>query len=280
MLARSTTPREVIPKAWEEERRVLITEIKTLREEVRRYQGEGGSGGYTITPTQPSSASPEYLPSNQRGEIGGIRHIADCPICPNPDPDCPCQKTTGAITSRSYNPHQSNQINTYNPNPNILLGSTAERVTCGFCQSTEECLCRMIDDDEGEEEDVKPIILTPPIGSLGLEEGGCGLCADGGFCACAVARISPRLVQSSLQQESAAAAAAVPLRKLRSGDRGQGKKSIWALEGGVVPAGSGSGLKPTQRVGEAVCSGDPSNCDACRNDTFGKSPLSPPKTYS
>jgi hypothetical protein len=53
------------------------------------------------------------------------------------------------------------------------------------------------------------------------------------------------------------AAPAVPLR-LRA--RPAAKQSVWKLDN--VPAG--------QSRSEAVCTGDPSNCDACRNDSFGR----------
>lgn len=91
---------------------------------------------------------------------------------------------------------------------------------------------------------------------------GCGLCADGGFCACAVALNSPNKQAMAYMPDTAAA---VPLRK-RSTGAVPNRKPVWALESGVVPVG-----ETLVQGKEAVCSGDPRNCDACRNDTFGMS---------
>lgn len=251
---------------------MLAAEIKSLREEVRELKMRArGSAMASISahPSQP--ISPEYIASLPAPHVNRIRHIDECPICPDPDPDCPCQKTASIPSSHIHHDPNSqySQRHVHHPDPSIPFGSTVgiihspppQAISCGFCQSTDECICRMID-----EEDVKPIIITPPTKMMGLEDGGCGLCADGGFCACAVARSSPRVAQVSLPTVSAA----VPLRKLRSGgsNDGQARKSVWALDGGVVSASSL--FEAGQRV-EAVCSGDPSNCDACRNDTFGES---------
>jgi hypothetical protein len=148
-----------------------------------------------------------------------------------------------------------------------------------------------------EEEDIKPdiSILTPPTAGMRLEES-CGLCADGGFCACAVARGSPsastttnstsegKAPWTATGSVSAAAsgiyappgvnapvtAAAVPLRRLKNagGISGGAKKSLWALDSGIATA---STPIASLSKAEAQCTGDPKNCDACRNDTFGES---------
>lgn len=272
---------------------MLLAEIRMLKEDIKRLKTAGlgvlkvkdRGGSMSVTPHPASPIAPGPV-------INGIRHIADCPICPDPDPDCPCQKTAGtalaatlshnhahdhAISPSSSHflqhahaqPHQhqhQHQRQGHMPDLSIPLGSAVgldsppTTITCGFCQSTDECLCRMI-----EEEDVKPIIITPPTETMRLLDDGCGLCADGGFCACAVARNSPGgLVTSISPIVSTSPRAAMPLKKLKS--NGTARKSIWTLDSGVVPA---SGAGATAARAEAVCSGDPRNCDACRNDSFG-----------
>jgi hypothetical protein len=138
----------------------------------------------------------------------------------------------------------------------------------------DECLCRAID-----MEDVKPVINPSPSPDLsGPMDDGCGLCTSASFCACKasaaatsssyassqspVIGLSAGLAPSTTQASASSsyATAAVPLRLGRVRPKAN---AIWALT-------SPAAVTPPKSA-EAVCSGDPSNCDACRDDRFGES---------
>ncbi|TXT15961.1 hypothetical protein VHUM_00464 [Vanrija humicola] len=157
-----------------------------------------------------------------------------CPICPDPDPDCPCQQPDDAgIESTLARP----------------IASTR----CGLCDlAPEACLCNQV------EEDVKPIIPRSPESSPGPDDSpDCGLCTASEFCACRAGAAAGAASKPLPTLSTGIAAPAIPLR-LRS--RPAKRQSVWSLEN--VPSG-------TSRK-EAVCTGDPSNCDACKNDKFGQ----------
>ena len=297
---------------------MLLNEIRTLRHEVASLRSRvgvspGGMMGVnangvidmrSLTGTgTPMGRTPTAMIN---GSDPDARRDLSCPICPNPDPDCPCQQTHLGLSTHSLphchphpHPHSLTSHRAHLPDPSIPLGSAVlspqmESVhSCGFCSTSDECLCRAVQVDE--DEDVKPdiSILTPPTASIRLEES-CGLCADGGFCACAVARGSPSVSTTTTSEgrapwstsatsgvfaatvsstaPPATSGGAVPLRKL--GKAGQGvngvKKSVWTLDSGIATAATP--IAPLTKA-EAQCTGDPRNCDACKNDTFGKSPL-------
>jgi hypothetical protein len=113
---------------------------------------------------------------------------------------------------------------------------------CGLCTTPAECLCRIVNEEP-----------PPPKGPKGK----CDVCPSLAICLCEDDTPPPK------------PSAALPLRlKLKSKtggvDKGETKKTFWRLDNVI-------------KKGEAVCSGDPSNCDACKDDTFGMSPLH--KTY-
>ncbi|WVW84764.1 hypothetical protein I302_106799 [Kwoniella bestiolae CBS 10118] len=201
------------------------------------------------------------------------RDTLDCPICPNPDPDCPCQQ--GSSSSSTVNQAIRRDVTLVQP----------QSSSCGLCHSTDECLCRVVvNQDQNSPEDIKPIILSSPnisspTKSLKSIDDGCGLCAGGGFCACRAASetqsnhsgssgITKAISIANSSSSSASippptvvratsSASAIPLR-LKSKST---KSSIWTLNNAVVA---------TSPKKEAVCTGDPDNCDACKNDSFGR----------
>jgi AP-1-like factor len=304
--------------AFEEEMDRLREEVQLLRKQVGHHTPFNHSGSHgrdrhwqpqpqpqpplpthqhsgTPTTVNPRILTPE--PSLPREN----RTLVACPICPDPDPDCPCQQVqSGAASS----PGSAIQL------PRIREAAQTTMVpppsTCGLCQSTEECLCRAVDEAEaeagaqGEVEgiDIKPILPPSHLDDRSPVDDSCGLCTGGEFCACkavasnnsstltvgAVASATPVAVAQS--PSSSSSSAALPLR-LRV--RGTLKTSIWALDNPTatptptptptlnasasVPVDSRPTLvrNASASRSEAVCSGDPSNCDACRNDSFGMS---------
>ena len=111
---------------------------------------------------------------------------------------------------------------------------------CGLCTTPAECLCRIVNEDP-----------SPPKPTKGK----CDVCPSLAICLC----------EDDTPPPKATPTAALPLRlnlKSKTGgvDKGETKKTFWRLDNVI-------------KKGEAVCSGDPSNCDACRDDTFGMSPL-------
>ncbi|WRT67860.1 uncharacterized protein IL334_004834 [Kwoniella shivajii] len=225
------------------------------------------------------------IPSRQRNSISypvaptdiqvpQKRDLVDCPICPNPDPDCPCQQGPSSASTSTSIMHTNQAIRR-----DITL---VQPSTCGLCHSTDECLCRVVVDRE-EEEDVKPIIssssprISSPTKSFKALDDGCGLCAGGGFCACRAASDTPsnnsnssginKAVSASSTTPTVvrvtSSAAAMPLR-LKSKSYTTGKQSIWTLNNVTTTTVN---ISPNA---EAVCTGDPDNCDACKNDSFGR----------
>ncbi|GFZ45101.1 hypothetical protein JCM24511_02827 [Saitozyma sp. JCM 24511] len=303
--------------AFEEEMSRLREEVQLLRKQVGHHAPSNHSGSHshgrdrhwqpqprpepqlsthqhsgTPTTVNPRILTPE--PSLPREN----RTLVACPICPDPDPDCPCQQAqSGAPPS----PGSTVQL------PPIRAAAQTTMVsppsTCGLCQSTEECLCRAVDEAEaaagalGEVEgiDTKPILPPSHLDDRSPVDDSCGLCTGGEFCACkAVASNDPSsptvaavasatAVAVAQGPSSSSSSAALPLR-LRV--RGTLKTSIWALDNPTAtpppaPTPNASASVPVNSRptlvrnasasrSEAVCSGDPSNCDACRNDSFGQ----------
>lgn len=205
---------------------------------LRSYASTPRRGSATRTPREPTGSSSSLA----------------CPICPDPDPDCPCQRPDDAgIESTLARP----------------IASASTR--CGLCDlAPEACLCSAV------EEDIKPIIPRSPRSSPGPDDSpDCGLCTASEFCACRAGASATAAASSGPSSGISAApppppkakplptlsagiaAPAIPLR-LRA--RAAKRQSVWSLEN--VPSG-------TSRK-EAVCTGDPSNCDACKNDKFGQ----------
>ncbi|WVQ83210.1 hypothetical protein IAT38_005349 [Cryptococcus sp. DSM 104549] len=258
---------------WEMERRAMKEAVREMRMEVEALRAGRGMETTivrmdvdqgTIDSLVPGPSIPRrqsttsHLPAINSSRQPG-HALQDCPICPNPDPDCPCQQ---AHTPQSYLPEHLT----------LAPAAPAEEPShdaCGFCRSTDECLCRAV-----EQEDIKPDISSPGPGGMALD--GCGLCEGGGFCACKEAAAlsnsnSPSVPSGSKLVPSGAATgifraststAALPLR-LRTKTAGVAKPSIWALSTATGPE------SPAAKA-EAQCTGDPSNCDACKNDTFGQ----------
>ncbi|WVQ96442.1 hypothetical protein IAU59_003547 [Kwoniella sp. CBS 9459] len=270
---------------WELERRGMQDALRELRSEVEALRA--GRGMETIVRMEVDqntidSLVPGPSPLLSRRQSLSHRHshqtipmmtpvpaqkrdLVDCPICPNPDPDCPCQQGSSTAT------------HTQTIRRDVTL---VQPSSCGLCHSTDECLCRVV-----EQEDVKPDISSPrissPTKSFKSIDDGCGLCVGGGFCACRAASNTPSngsgsnpnftpIKAVSLSSSTSngttvvratSSAAAMPLR-LRSKTSGVVKPSIWSLSNASAPA--------SPKNGEAVCTGDPSNCDACKNDSFGR----------
>lgn len=264
--------------AWQSERRQLNSSIRTLRTQLaqaehrspRDYDYEYGDYASSdlglrhspaLTPTMgtPRGApSPRTLmPSSTTissatgstprtlATTSGSTTLA-CPICPDPDPDCPCQRLDSTLPMSTLSPSR-----------------------CGLCdQFPEACLCNGAAHMH-QDEDVKPVIpRSPSPGPAPADDPGCGLCTSESFCACRAglnlgASISLPPPVASAPAASASIGIAAPAVALRLRSRPAAKQSVWALDN--VPAG-------TSRK-EAVCTGDPSNCDACRNDSFGEYPM-------
>lgn len=221
---------------------------------------------HAATATPPMSAAvshPHSQPHSQRRpsapSTSSAPNALACPICPDPDPDCPCQRPASPA---AVLPAARGDM--------TLLASTSVPMfvspKCGLCElAPEACICQT------EEEDIKPVIPRSRSRSpTPLDDSpDCGLCTNSGFCACRAGAAASSSAGSDTSlpfpppkpqpapQAAQVAAPAVPLR-LRA--RPAAKQSVWKLDN--VPAG-------TSRA-EAVCTGDPSNCDACRNDSFGR----------
>ena len=185
------------------------------------------------------------------------RPVIDCPICAEPDPDCPCQRPSTDMASASGNP----SLVTLTLAAKAIEDHEAVIEPCGLCQSIDECVCHL------ERRD--PVSLPTSTNDLGIRmteivqsDHGCGLCTEAAFCACKTGT-SPVLSthgfpapspNASLRSGGGVTAVALPLKR----KRGTVKTSIWE----ILPA--------APQKGAAVCSGDPEDCDACRNDTFGE----------
>ena len=162
--------------------------ISTLRSEIHRLRAR----------LYPSDEAEKSTQAN-RGAL-------ECPICPDPDPDCPCQvPQAGPPTSfTSALP---------------LLGRVPQ--ACGLCRFEEECICRSIQVDSepaiprhNENNGIAMPDQTKPSPPLPI-------------------RLPPR-------------SSAAP---------------IWSINNS-----------------EEGCTGDPTNCEACRDNSFGTS--QPPPSVS
>jgi hypothetical protein len=109
---------------------------------------------------------------------------------------------------------------------------------CGLCSTPAECLCRIVNED--------PV----PLKSKTKEK--CDVCPSLAICLCEDDSPPP------LPRASAAVPLSLRLKPKSSGIDSGPRKTFWKLDNVIAK-------------GEAVCSGDPSNCDACKDDTFGKS---------
>lgn len=240
-------------------------EIKALRDEVRLLRSRSRSSlsqtPNMSNPMKPDTLMPGDTPDSHALQAGSDqipRKVLDCPICPNPDPDCPCQQPQPLVQESSL--LLADGTSSAHPPPSHTL--SREDHDCDFCKTSEDCLCAIVD--------AKPVVagsevLHSPDPGFHKDEG-CGLCATADFCACKVALSeSPPMAKRSFTTFTASGSSSltVPL-KLRA--RTDKKPSIWALttEPSSVPI-----VAPVAR-GEAVCTGDPSNCDACKNDSFGR----------
>ncbi|KAK4685499.1 AP-1-like transcription factor, partial [Tremellales sp. Uapishka_1] len=202
---------------WEDERRAWDGMVQGLRAEVDSLQGGMSSSAYTNPPLPAHRAERPILHTAEPRSTRPAQ-VQACPICPDPDPDCPCQQTAPA-------------------DPTLVPESS-----CGLCETPDECLCRDLVEDKRFAQIQSPLINTS-------SDDQCGLCTDGGFCAC------KEVLSPPTQPAPAISGIALPLRPRNAVGVGV-KKAIWRLD--IPPAR------------EAVCSGDPDNCDACRNDKFGQ----------
>jgi len=203
---------------WDDENQSLDETVDKLRSEVNDLRAQMGMTRVAVEARRRSLTRPASFPVSPPVQR---RPTLDCPICPDPDPDCPCQqpeRRRASLDSLSLAAQTVSQ----------------QSNSCGLCQLADECLCRVVQ--------VQPTVH---------EDAGCGLCTTSTFCAC----------KEPLQSRALASpTTAMPLR-LRSRPSGS-RPRIWAIDNHVVSS-------------EAICSGDPSNCKACRDDAFGSSPSHP-----
>jgi hypothetical protein len=232
-------------EGWETERRNLEEMCASLMSEVERLRDGVGSGLKLDPPSSARNARPS---STTTISTAGVQHYPEVttsnrpgnkrtPVaCPIcPDPDPDCP---------CQQPVQSQSpIPTPAPVPH--------QSACGLCTTPAECLCRVVEEN--------PSPSPKPLASAyGSSKTKCDVCSSLTICLCE--DDTPPLPRAS---------AAVPLslrsRAATGTSTGTGvervKKTFWRLDNVI-------------RKGEAVCSGDPSNCDACRDDSFGESPLS------
>ena len=215
--------------------------------------------------------------------------IIDCPICPDPDPDCPCQQGSSASKFRSASPSATSlatlslaakAIEEHEPTLSSHRLVTQDG-RCGVCQSEEDCLCRILDapalaapieDHRAQHVDGADGVRAKIEMKVTQDE--CGLCTSSTFCACKITSSPEQRIASSFG--IASGSTALPLRRTRP--QASLKKRVWDLDGGIEnriedpsPSTRDTILDPHSAT--ASCSGDPSNCEACRNDAFGKSHL-------
>ncbi|BEI88460.1 uncharacterized protein CcaverHIS019_0111780 [Cutaneotrichosporon cavernicola] len=278
-------------EGWSAERRALNDTMRALRTQLNAARRSSSTGpsprlddrlefelaalarSPALTPAlSPLAATPRHAatPPFVSRPVTQQPDSLMCPICPDPDPDCPCQRPPSPVTTLPapepipLQTLDSQLARTQRGTDLTLLQATTTLVAsanCGMCDmSSLDCVC-----NEPEIEDIKPVIPrspSPPPDTLAIMDMDCGLCTSSSFCAC---RAGLALVNDTVASAPATvpaplvqiAAPAVPLR-LRA--RAAAKQSVWKLDN--VPAG--------QSRAEAVCTGDPSNCDACRNDRFGQ----------
>lgn len=233
-------------------------EIRRLQSEVAglkvllTQQARLGSAAYSASSSTPSMVS-QSGPTGSGGH-GSRKAPLACPICPDPDPDCPCQQPGGRTAAVYPDPGQ------------VVLAQGVDSgmdSSCGLCSNADECLCRVVVE---QKPDVTPSSHVSS-GIIPATADSCGLCTSTDFCACRVeapapvsaarAPIIPDVVPTS-GLETVSIAKALPLRKANGA---RPKANIWRIDNQVISSSS----KRT----DAVCTGDPSNCDACRDDRFG-----------
>lgn len=206
-----------------------------------------------------SRASPphEYIHPIYRERAFDNRVNANlaCPICPDPDPNCACRHVA-------------------RPAPAAII--------CDFCSSpASDCICKP---------DISYMNFSPPT-NTGVERrtgcrpktviNPCGFCddpANGAVCVCRIAHeeagfdptassLSPPAISvSSLLTNYPPPEAAV---KIRLRPRKDGVKAVPIFQIKAVSPPLGTDAQSHATATGAVCSGDPGNCDACRDDDFG-----------
>jgi len=288
---------------WNAERQTMAESIRTLQRQLQAatlnnsrnsapladsrspHEYEYGPSPVLTPALTPRGATPRNNVPTPRAALAPsattVNSTLACPICPDPDPDCPCQRTVEPVLGPAR------------IEPTLGM-NTLGLSRCGLCDmSPEACLCRPTVE---EEIDVKPDISSPVPATMDMTD--CGLCTSESFCACRAAAAasssnvfadsfslsvqipsSPPVPSKAVPLKSKAASmtlsgplsatptsaaptatVAAPAVALKLRRRPAAKQSVWTLDN--VPAG-------TSRA-EAVCTGDPSNCDACRNDSFGE----------
>lgn len=229
-------------EGWEMERKGMEDMCASLMSEVERLRSQAGDsagGGLKLEPTRTAISSrpnPTHLVHSSDTVSSNVvverrtGPTVACPICPDPDPDCPCQQPAQQAPPPPAAPHQSD---------------------CGLCQTPAECLCRVVKETQSPP---KPIMTT---------KGKCDVCSSLTICLCEDDTPPPPLPPAAATMPRTAAAVSLPLRS--------------RLKAAPAPGSAASQSKPLWRLdnvvkkGEAVCTGDPENCDACKNDSFGKS---------
>ncbi|KAG8899661.1 hypothetical protein FRB99_006513 [Tulasnella sp. 403] len=125
---------------------------------------------------------------------------------------------------------------------------------CGFCSDGTVCICRAIERQGASSEDVINIIET--FGTTTLQP------------------ISPEqpVASSSILDNPPPYQPPVPLRRRQAPSTSSAPLfPIQTGTGNSEASGSGEAIAPTlPPVSAVVCSGDPSNCPVCRDDSFGQ----------
>ncbi|KAL1413069.1 hypothetical protein Q8F55_000818 [Vanrija albida] len=254
---------------WLAERKALNDSLRTMRTQVDamrsasnisspaahlderlEYELAALARSPVLTPMLRAAGTPRRGSAARTPREAGPSSLA-CPICPDPDPDCPCQQSDDARMEST-------------------LAGPPSSPRCGLCDlAPEACLCNAV------EEDIKPVIPRSRESSPGPDDSpDCGLCTATDFCACragaaaaassgpasGISAAPPPPPPKTKPLPTLSAGVAAPAIPLRLRTRPAKRQSVWSLEN--VPSG-------TSRK-EAVCTGDPSNCDACKNDSFGR----------
>ena len=255
-------------EAWDMEKKGLEDMCGSLMSEVERLRSRAGDeagGGLKLDPKRLTTTSSRHTHSHVPVSPPQVKRTGPtvaCPICPDPDPDCPCQQPSNTkapqqVPQTLSQPRETEISLSSSSSTSTVLETAPHQSDCGFCKTPAECLCRIINEP------------TPPKPVLPLSspKGKCDVCSSLTVCLCEDDTPPPTQSTSIKPVPLPRASAAVPLSLRRNRNplpsgtgAGEGiKRPLWRLDNVV-------------KKGEAVCTGDPENCDACKNDDFGMSP--------
>lgn len=273
----------------------LMVVVERLRREIGGGGGEGGARleGMTmrldrIEPRSMAMAMVDHRHDPQLSHKGdnstllrvspptpARRPLLECPICPDPDPDCPCQQgrtqPTSIATAQAAQAQASVSIRSEAAQAASILVTQPQphHSDCGLCSTTAECLCRAVTENAsppGPGNSTKRITpsVSAPVSGIDVRPSNdskakCDVCSALTVCLCEE--------DDTEMGPVPAVPVAVPLRLRKKAASSGVKLNLWKLDSGIVGK-SVSSISTKQK--EAECTGDPANCDACRNDTFGE----------